>query len=70
MRIPANEFEPKEIIKMIRESTEKTQEQFAKEIGYSKMTIQGYERGLRRYTFDTLLKIADMNGFKITIESK
>jgi len=47
-----------------------SQEEFGRDIGLSKMTIQGYERGERRYTFETLMRIARKNGFFITIEKK
>lgn len=70
MKIVANDYDAKTVIKILREWAEQTQEDFAKEIGYSKMTIQGYERGVRKYTFETLQKIADKYGYKITIEKK
>ena len=70
MKIIANEYEPKIVMKIIREWTEKTQTEFGNDLGFSKMTIQGYERGLRRYTFDTLVKIADAYGLTITIEKR
>lgn len=70
MKIVANDYDAKTVIKILREWAEQTQEAFANEIGYSKMTIQGYERGVRKYTFETLQKIADIYGYKITIEKK
>lgn len=68
MKIKANDYDEKTVMKFLREWTEKSQEDFGKDIGLSKMTIQGYERGQRRYTFETLMKIAKKNGFTVTIE--
>ncbi len=41
MKIVANEYEEKEVMKILREWSEKKQEDFGKEIGVSGMTIQG-----------------------------
>lgn len=70
MKIKANDYDEKTIMKILRELTEKTQEDFGKSIGLSKMTIQGYERGQRRYTFETLMKIARENGIDVYIEKR
>lgn len=68
MKIIANDYESKTVIKILREWSEKTQAEFAEDLGFSKMTIQSYERGLRRYSFETLMKIADKHNLTITIE--
>ena len=70
MKIVANDYEPKMVMKMLREWTEKTQGEFGKDIGLGRMTIQGYERGERRYSFETLMKVAEVYGLTITIEKK
>jgi len=70
MKIVVNEYEAKDIMKILREWSEKKQPEFGKSIGLSGMTIQGYERGTRRYTFETLIKIAEEYGYTITIEKK
>ena len=70
MKITANNYSSKAVIKILRDWSEKTQAEFGNELGFSKMTIQSYERGLRRYSFETLLKIADAYGLTITIEKK
>ena len=70
MKIKANDYEPKMILKIIREWTEQNQAQFGESINLSKMTIQGYERGVRRYSFETLMEIADKYGLTVTIEKK
>jgi transcriptional regulator with XRE-family HTH domain len=70
MKIRANDYDEKTVMKLLREWTEKNQEEFGRDIGLSKMTIQGYERGERRYTFETLMRIAKRNGYIVTIEKK
>lgn len=57
-------------MRILREWSELTQEDFGKRINLSKMTIQGYERGVRKFTFETLMKIAKEYGYTITIEKK
>lgn len=70
MKIVANDYEAKDVMKILREWSEEKQSDFGKKIGLSGMTIQGYERGVRRYTFETLMKIAKKNGYVVTIEKK
>ena len=68
MKIVANNYEPKDVMRIMREWSGEKQADFGKSIDLSGMTIQGYERGVRRYTFETLLKIAKKYGYTITIE--
>lgn len=70
MKIVANDYEAKDVMKILREWSEQKQGDFGKQIGLSGMTIQGYERGVRKYTFETLMKIAKKHGYIITIEKK
>lgn len=70
MKLIANDYEEKHIMKILREWTELKQGEFGSSIGLSGMTIQGYERGTRRYSFETLMKIARTYGYTITIEKK
>lgn len=70
MKIIANKYSEAEVLKILREWTDKKQEEFGEDLGLSRMTIQGYERGVRRYTFETLMKIAKKYGYTITIEKK
>ena len=70
MKLIANNYSNKDIMKIMREWSEKTQAEFGEEIGLSGMTIQGYERGIRRYTFETFMKIAKKHGYIVTIEKK
>ena len=68
MKIVANDYKEKEVMKILREWTGKKQPDFGKDIGLSGMTVQGYERGTRRYTFETLMKIAKKYGSGYNIE--
>lgn len=70
MRIVANDYEPKDIIKIIREWTELTQKEFGKSINRSLRGIQDYEAGRRCYNINTLLDIAKKHNIKIIIEKK
>lgn len=70
MKVIANDYEEKDVMRIMREWADKKQSDFGKSIGLSGMTIQGYERGVRRYTFETLMKIAKKYGYTITIEKK
>ncbi|MCI8568339.1 MAG: helix-turn-helix transcriptional regulator [Bacilli bacterium] len=70
MKIIANNYKPKEIIKIIREWTELTQEKFGKSIGRSKNTVQSYELGRNKMTLDKFMEIAKEHNLVITIEKK
>lgn len=70
MKIKANEYEPKDIMRIIREWTELTQKEFGKSIGKAERTIQGLELGETGYSIKTLLKIAKVHNLEITIEKR
>ena len=70
MKIKANDYRANEIIKIIREWSGKTQEEFGKEIKRTKNSIQLYEYGQRNYDFELLLKLAKKENLIITIEKK
>lgn len=70
MKIIANNYKSNEIIKMIRENSNKTQKEFGKTINRTKTAIQYYEYGQRNYDFELLLEIAKKENLIITIESK
>ncbi len=70
MKIIANNYQPKEIIKIIRDWSELTQKDFAKTINKSKDTIQSYELGRNKITLDTFMEIAKKQNLIITIERK
>lgn len=70
MKIVANDYKANEVIKIIRDWTGKTQEEFGKTINRSKNAIQFYEYGQRNYDFELLLEIAKKENIIITIEKK
>ncbi len=71
MKLIANNYEPNEVFKIIRQWCELTQEEFAKELGYKNYhTIKQIERGVNSFTFQTLMKIAKKHNLVITIEKK
>ena len=70
MRMRANDYEPKEIIKIIREWTELTQNDFAKSIQRSRKTIEGYEYGTINVSLKILLKICREHDIEIIIRKK
>ena len=70
MKITANDFSEKDIIRILREWTGLTQREFGESIGKSEAVIQTYEQGIRNYSFKTLQKIAKIHGITITFEKK
>ena len=68
MKIILDEYEPKEIIKFIRQSTGLTQKQFGKKIGKSSDTIQSYELGRNKMSLNQFIEIAKIFNIKIQIE--
>ena len=52
MKIVANDYKANEIIKIIREWSGKTQEEFGKNINRTKNAIQFYEYGQRNYDYE------------------
>lgn len=71
MKIIANNYKPNEVFKIIREWTELTQSELAKELGYKNYhTIKQIERGINSFTFQNLMKIAKKHNLIITIEKK
>lgn len=70
MRLIFNNYEPKDVIMIIREWTGLTQKDFGKSIGKSERTIQDYEGGKINYSVKTLKNICQTHNIKITIEKK
>ncbi len=68
MKIQASDYNSKEILKIIREWTELTQDEFASKSKVSKGTIQNYEQGKRNYTFKWLMEVCKENNIKIIFE--
>ena len=70
MKIKANDYEPKDVLKIMREWSQLSQEEFSQTVDLSTWSIQSYEVGRRRCLFDTFLKIANKHGITITLEKK
>ena len=70
MRLVYNDFEPNEVIRIIREWTGLSQTDFGKRIGKSLRTIQDYESGKTRYNSITLKKICKEFKVQIVITKK
>lgn len=70
MRLILDKYEPKEIIKFVRQSTGLTQEKFGEKIGKSKDTIQSYELGRNKMSLNTFIEITQKFNLKIIIEEK
>ena len=70
MKIKANDYNPSEIIKFMRESTSKKQEEFGQDIGKSKDWVQSNELGRTNYKFKDLLDLANKNDIDIYIINK
>lgn len=69
MKIKAKDYKTNEIIKIMREYVDKTQFEFADECDIGRSSLQTYEYGTVNYSFETLVNIAKIYGFEITIES-
>lgn len=70
LKICLSDYEPKDVIRIIREWTELTQKEFGKSIGKAERTIQDYEAGRSRYYIDTLYKIAEVHNIEIVMTKK
>lgn len=70
MKIILEQYEAKDIIKFIRQSTGLTQEKFGKRINKNKNTIQSYELGRNKMSLNTFLEILKEFNIKISIEEK
>lgn len=68
MKINANSYSPKELIKILREWTELNQCDFGKSIGKSHGAIRKYESGERDFTYKTLIDICKKHNIKIVLE--
>ena len=67
MKINANKYDANDIIKIIREWTNKTQKEFGNDIGKSNEWVKANERGKTNYYFKDLLKICKKNNINIII---
>ena len=70
MQMKANDYKPKDSIRIIREWTELTQKDFANSIHRSRKTIEGYEYGTINISFDNFLKICETHDIEVVIRKK
>ena len=70
MKIVANDYTPKELAKLLRESTDLTQKEFGKSINRSERSIRSLESGERHFMVETLLTIAKTHNLKVIIEKE
>jgi len=70
MKIIANNYEPKDIIRIIREWSDQTQEEFGASMNRSRHSIQSMELGRNNIYLHTLLEIAETYNLVITIEKQ
>lgn len=67
MKLRANDYRPKEIVKILREWTGLTQKQFGETIYRTERSVRSLESGERRLSLETLLLIANKHNIKIII---
>ena len=70
MKIKANDYKPNEILYFIRQSTGKTQQEFAQTINKSKDWEQSNELGRSNFLFKDLLELAKIHNIEIIIQEK
>ena len=70
MKIVANDYDAKDIMRIMREWTELKQPEFSKMINRGIRSLQAYESRETWYSVDMLLDIAKKNGIIITLEKK
>ena len=65
-----NDYKPNEILYFIRQSTGKTQKEFAQTINKSKDWEQSNELGRSNFLFKDLLELAKIHNIEIIIQEK
>ena len=70
MKINANKFETKDILKIIREWTNKTQKDFGNDVGKTNEWVKANEAGKTNYYFKDLLDLCKKNNIEIIISKK
>lgn len=67
MKIYANKYETKDILKIIREWTNKTQKDFGNDVGKTNEWVKANEAGKTNYYFKDLLDLCKKNNIDIII---
>lgn len=70
MKFIANKYEPKDIIKIIREWTELSQKEFGKNLNRSRDSINNIENGRNRIFLNDFIDMCKYYKVKITLEKK
>ena len=70
MKINANKYETKDILKIIREWTNKTQKEFGNDVGKTNEWVKANEAGKTNYYFKDLLDLCKKNNIEIIISKK
>ena len=70
MRINCNNYNPKDIIRFIRENSGKTQTSFAKDLNKTRSWTAKAERGEIKISFDDFLKILEINDIDMILSSE
>ena len=75
MKIIANNHNEAEVMYMLIQATEKSDEEIGKVVGKAKSTVQKYKNtksvtNVRPYSFNSLMKICKKYGYEVTIQAK
>ncbi len=70
MKIIANNYQAKDIVRMIREWTELNQKEFGITLSRSRDSINNIENGRNRMYLNDFLEMCKKHNVKITIERK
>ena len=70
MEIKCNNYETKEIIKFMRDFTEKTQTSFANDVNKKRNWCAKLEAGKSNITLDAFIKLANINNLEIIIRER
>lgn len=70
MKIIANNYEPKDIIRIIREWSVLSQKDIGNKLSIADNTISSYERENSQPDFETITKIANICDFEICFYNK
>lgn len=70
MKLVANKYKPNELLRIIRDYTGLSQNDFGKKIHRSERSVRALELGENHITVQTLFDIANTFGIKIIIEKE
>ena len=70
MKINANDYEAKEIVKIIREWSDLSQTKFGKTINRGRDSINNIENGRNRMYLNDFLKMCKIHNISITLEKE